>query len=98
VLGDYVFGTRGFVRWSHGKAALDAVCGVSDYRLHDIRRTAATVMADKLGVLPHIIEAILNHSSGHRAGVAGVYNRARYLDEMRSALERWSDYVLALVA
>lgn len=50
-------------------------------------------MADKLGVLPHIIEAILNHVSGHRAGVAGIYNRARYEAEMRQALERWADHV-----
>ena len=55
-------------------------------------RTAATMMAE-LGVLPHIVEAILNHISGHKAGIAGVYNRARYTDEMRSALQRWSDHI-----
>jgi integrase len=60
------------------------------WTIHDLRRTAATIMADRLGVLPHIVEAILNHVSGHRAGVAGVYNRARYSDEMREALERWA--------
>ncbi|MGY3149070.1 hypothetical protein ACVWYQ_006069 [Bradyrhizobium sp. USDA 3397] len=53
-------------------------------------------MADRLGVLPHIVEAILNHVSGHRAGVAGVYNRARYAAEMREALERWAQHVAAL--
>lgn len=68
------------------------------WTLHDLRRTAATVMADRLGVLPHIVEAILNHVSGHRAGVAGIYNRARYEGEMREALERWSRDVAALVA
>lgn len=55
-------------------------------------------MADRLGVLPHIVEAILNHVSGHRAGVAGVYNRARYAAEMREALERWAKHVAALSA
>jgi hypothetical protein len=50
-------------------------------------------MADKLSVLPHIIEAILNHVSGHRAGVAGIYNRARYEGEMRAALQRWADHI-----
>jgi hypothetical protein len=53
-------------------------------------------MADRLGVLPHIVETILNHVSGHRAGVAGVYNRARYGAEMREALDRWSEHVSAL--
>jgi integrase len=91
--GDYVFGKRGFVSWSRGKSALDAVSGVAGWRLHDIRRTVATMMADKLGVLPHIIEAVLNHFSGHKSGVAGVYNRARYENDMRCALERWAQYV-----
>jgi hypothetical protein len=55
-------------------------------------------MADRLGVLPHVVEAILNHVSGHRAGVAGVYNRARYAAEMRKALESWAEHVVALPA
>ena len=98
---------RGFSGWSKAKAELDERIvealkkatkpPLPDWRLHDLRRTAATGMADKLGVLPHIIEAILNHVSGHRAGVAGVYNRARYEAEMRSALCAWSDYVLEIV-
>ncbi len=69
-------------------------------RLHELplsrQGTAATMMADKLGVLPHIIEAILNHASGHRAGVAGIYNRARYEGEMRQALQRWADHIDAI--
>jgi hypothetical protein len=47
----------------------------------------------ELCVLPHVIEQTLNHVSGHKAGVAGVYNRARYTDEMRSALQRWADHL-----
>lgn len=50
-------------------------------------------MVDQLGVFPHVVEAILNHISGHRAGVAGVYNRARYANEMREALVRWAQYL-----
>jgi hypothetical protein len=50
----------------------------------------------ELGVQPHIIEAVLNHVSGHKAGVAGIYNRARYEGEMRSALQRWADHVEAI--
>jgi hypothetical protein len=68
------------------------------WRLHDLRRTAATVMQDRLDVLPHIVEAVLNHVSGHRAGVAGVYNRARYVEPMRAALERWAAHVEAITS
>jgi hypothetical protein len=53
-------------------------------------------MAD-LGVLPHVVEAVLNHLSGTRAGVAGIYNRARYSDEVRDALQRWSAHVAKIV-
>ena len=103
---DLIFGIGkgGFSGWSDCKARLDQrvltarqetkakAKPLADWRLHDLRRTAATQMAE-LGVLPHIIEAILNHVSGHRAGVAGIYNRARYEGEMREALERWEHYV-----
>ena len=108
---DLVFGIGkgGFSGWSDSKARLDQrmlavrrevdhkAKPIPDWTLHDLRRTGATVMADKLGVLPHIIEAILNHVSGHRAGVAGVYNRARYEGEMREALGQWADHVAAIV-
>ena len=69
---------------------------VKPWRVHDIRRTVATGMAD-IGIQPHIIEAALNHFSGHRRGVAGIYNRSTYALEVKSALERWSNHVLALV-
>ena len=89
---EFVWG-RKFTNWSDSKADLDQrLNGADDFRLHDLRRTAATMMADS-GVLPHIIEAILNHVSGHKSGVAGIYNRARYEGEMRSALQRWADYI-----
>jgi integrase len=61
--------------------------GAGQWTPHDLRRTAATMMAD-LGVQPHIIEVCLNHISGFRSGVAGVYNRNPYLGEHRDALER----------
>ena len=94
---EFVFGigAGGFSGWSDCKANLAARAKLkAEWRLHDLRRTAATMMAE-LGVLPHIIEAILNHVSGHRAGVAGIYNRARYEGEMRTALQRWADHVTA---
>ena len=96
---EYVFGNvgRGYSGWWKAKAALDGRCGVASWRVHDLRRTVATVMADRLGVLPHIVEAVLNHV-GSRAGVAGVYNRARYEAEMREALTRWAEHVAGIVA
>ena len=66
---------------------------VRPWRLHDLRRTAATRMSD-LGTLPHVVEAILNHLSGHKAGVAGVYNRAAYAKEKREALETWAKHAI----
>jgi integrase len=95
---------RGFGGWSKSKAALDARIveargePLPHWTVHDLRRTAATLMADRLGVMPHIVEAILNHISGHKSGVAGVYNLARYSAEMREALERWTREVSRIVA
>src|SRR5262249_15130965 len=63
--------------------------------VHDIRRSVATRMAD-IGVLPHVIEQILNHQSGHKAGPAGIYNRSSYEREVRSALALWHDHIRAL--
>ncbi|MDZ5697629.1 tyrosine-type recombinase/integrase [Chelativorans sp. M5D2P16] len=59
---------------------------------HDIRRTVATGMA-ALGIAPHIVEAVLNHISGFRAGVAGVYNRNQYEPEKRRALDMWAEHL-----
>ena len=89
-------GATGFSGWSHAKAALDNRLGtkLEPWTLHDLRRSCATGMAE-LGVSPHIIEAVLNHISGHKAGVAGIYNRARYTDEVRDALDRWAEHVLS---
>jgi integrase len=70
---------------------------VAPWRLHDLRRTAATGMA-ATGIKPHIIEACLNHLSGAKGGVAGTYNREQYEPEKRAALERWASHVEAIVS
>jgi integrase len=95
---DLLFGQRngGFSGFSKAKADLDARAGIAvPWVIHDLRRTAATGMAN-LGVLPHVVEAVLNHVSGSRAGVAGVYNRASYASEKREAMNRWATHVLAV--
>jgi integrase len=96
---DHLFGSRspdGFNRWDVKKGLDKRLSGVGPWTLHDLRRTCATRMAD-LGVQPHIIEAVLNHYSGHRAGVAGVYNRSPYEREVRAALALWADHIRTLV-
>jgi len=53
--------------------------------------------ASGLGIQPHVVEAVLNHVSGTRGGVAGVYNRSTYAAEKRQALDLWGDRLLAIV-
>jgi len=65
------------------------------WTVHDLRRTAATHMA-KAGVPPHVLAAILNHAPGSTQGVTSIYNRFRYTEERRIALQAWSEYVLSL--
>jgi integrase len=62
---------------------------LADFTSHDLRRTAATKMA-ALGVLPHVVEAILNHASGTISGVAAIYNRQTYAAEKKRALQAWA--------
>lgn len=60
---------------------------------HDLRRTASTRM-NELGVAPHIVEKILNHSM---QGVMAVYNKAEYADERTSAMQLWADELERIV-
>jgi integrase len=93
--GERVF--EGFSGFSSCKLALDARAKLDEpWTLHDLRRSAATGMAN-IGVQPHVIEQVLNHQSGAKRGVAGVYNRSTYANEKRQALERWAEYTAALV-
>lgn len=62
---------------------------IDHWQIHDLRRTVATGMA-ALMVHPHEIEGVLNHVSGTRNGVAGIYNRHAYYEEKQRALEVWS--------
>ena len=97
----HLFGDRsstGFTTWYVAKHDLDNRLGkMAPWNLHDIRRGVATWMAEHGNVEPHIIEAVLNHYSGHKSGVAGVYNRARYSKQIRIALGLWDDHVRTLI-
>jgi integrase len=96
---DHVFGRNGFQHWSQARKALDVRLGDPrpDWVLHDFRRTASTVLHERLGVPPHIVERCLAHV-GHQGGIAGVYNRAEYFDDKHVALTKWADWLLAVMA
>jgi len=106
---DCLFGSGegSFSGWSRCKERLDQRIaeaspdgeGIAPWVLHDLRRSFATGLND-LGVLPHVIEALLNHTSSTasgKAGVAGVYNRATYAAEKKTALDRWAAHVEKLI-
>lgn len=73
-----------------------AEAAIEPWRLHDLRRTAASVMA-RLGHPVHVVEGVLNHQAGVLSGVTRTYNRYQYLEEKRRALEDWAKHVLASV-
>jgi integrase len=96
---DRIFGQRsvtlGFVRWSGEKKKLDVACGVSDWHLHDIRRTMRTGLS-RIGVLPHIAEEVMGHTT-HKAGVIGTYDRHDYSSEVGTALARWAEELRVII-
>lgn len=99
-LGELVFsgdGTTLFQGYSKAKARLDRISGVSNWTLHDLRRTAVSSMA-RLGIAPHVADKILNHQSGTISGVAAVYQRHEFLRERRAALNAWGAFIASLLA
>jgi integrase len=107
--GEYVFGERGdapFSGWSRCKRRLDQRIldarrkvdpkaePMPHWTVHDLRRSGSTAMNDELAVAPHVVEAVINHISGEaKRGVAGTYNRAKYLAERTRALQAWADHL-----
>ena len=100
----YVFGrystSEGFGGFSKAKEQLDAKLGdsVKPWRLHDLRHSVSSMLHQEIGIEPHIVEAVLNHISGARGGVAGRYNHAAYNAQKRAALEQWESHVKVLAA
>jgi len=101
-----------FAGWSKAKRALDraivdarakaaAATGTSPaplipWSVHDLRRTVATGL-QRLGVRLEVTEAVLNHISGSRGGIAGVYQRHDWAAEKRAALDAWAAHVRSIV-
>ncbi|TJV67960.1 MAG: DUF4102 domain-containing protein [Mesorhizobium sp.] len=100
---EYVFTTTAktpYSGFSNGKQALDKNCGepaLPEWRLHDLRRTAVTLMAE-LGVRQEVNEAVVNHRSGKLGGVHGIYNRHNYKNEMRDALDQLATRIASITA
>jgi integrase len=108
----FVFGRRaahGYSGYSKSKKELDATIaanrkgkGVTDampaWCLHDLRRTFATMMRELRLADTHLVELMLNHISGTRGGVAGVYDRSERLEERKEGLTKWAEWIGANVA
>ena len=98
-VGEFVYTSNGkkpFSGFSKAKRRLDEVSGVTDWRLHDVRRTVTTGMAS-LGIAPHVADKVMNHQSGTISGVAAVYQRHEFLEERKTALEAWGRHVQSLI-
>jgi integrase len=95
-IGDYVFSTTGdrpIANFVRVKSRLDAKLKLAQHwRIHDTRRSVASGL-QRLGLQVEIIEAVLGHLSGTRAGIVGVYQRHDFAEEKRVALERWADHI-----
>lgn len=100
-----------FAGWSKSKLALDKAIAdapskkvaegadtpaLIPWNVHDLRRTVATGL-QRLGVRLEVTEAVLNHISGSRGGIAGVYQRHDWASEKRAALDSWAAHVLSAI-
>jgi integrase len=97
--GEWVFSTNGrtpFQGFSKAKRQLDDLSGVTNWTLHDLRRTVVSGMA-RLGIPPQIADKVLNHQTGTISGVAAIYQRHDFLDERKSALDQWGSHVTKLL-
>jgi hypothetical protein len=96
---DFVFGIAreggGFSGWAKPKTRLDkAIALKEEWRLHDLRRTVRTGLG-KLGVQPHIAEAVLNHLPPK---LIRTYDRNTYAAEKRHALDKWAAHLKVAIA
>ena len=98
---DFVFtadGTKPVTGWDKAKVRISAKAGIAadSWRLHDLRRSCASGM-QRLGISVPVIEKALNHISGTFRGIVGVYQTHDYADEVRIALQKWSDHVARII-
>ena len=94
---DLIFTTTGKTAvsgFSRAKHQLDNLSGIRDWRLHDLRRTFATVATETLGFTPFVVDRVLNHVSGSVKGIAAVYQRGEYIEQRRGVLDAWGQYLI----
>jgi len=96
----HVFGTpdtdKPFNGWGRAQRRLTRETGLDQFTLHDLRRTYSTIHA-QLGTPIHVTEKLLNHVSGSISGVAAVYNRHSYMEEMKTAVSVYDQYIAELL-
>jgi integrase len=103
IKGDFVFTVDGngpITSFARAKERLDAAIAepaLERWTLHDLRRTVATGL-QRLGIRLEVTESVLNHVSGTRGGIAGVYQRHDWAEEKAHALGGWADHVERIVA
>ena len=98
---DYVFGDHGYNGWSYAKIALDAKIAAANngqplqrWTIHDLRRSARSGLG-RVGVRPDIAERVVGHVVGSR--MSRIYDHYNYEGEVRAALAKWADRVMAVV-
>jgi integrase len=92
-------GASGFSKsWARVRTAVEKELkrSVERFTMHDLRRTGATGM-QRLGIRLEVTEAVLNHVSGIRGGIVGVYQRHHFTDEKRCALVEWASELRRIV-
>ncbi|PLX37057.1 MAG: hypothetical protein C0606_11095 [Hyphomicrobiales bacterium] len=84
---------------SHAWRRLCSAVDLNGIRPHDLRRTMATRMTERLGIPRFIVSRVLNHTSdsGGAAAVTAIYDRAEYSAEKRDALEKWAGLLRSIV-
>jgi integrase len=97
---DLVFSTTGSTPvsgFTKAKAALDKAAKVTDWRLHDFRRTGVSALA-AMGFDSIVADKLLAHQAGKLSGVARVYQRHDFAPERKAALDAWAVHVLRCAA
>lgn len=93
----FISKVRPSTNWQRYKPTLDKLCGVTNWTHHDLRRTYATTM-QRLGVPLEVTEQLLNHVSGTRSGIVGIYQNYKYQAEMREAVDKYERFIRLLLA